>query len=61
MKTESSPATVATPPIPDELWMLWTGSDWVRSIDPLGEVDALAGADHQNAMYDMDCIPVRVK
>jgi hypothetical protein len=65
------------PEIPDELWMLWHPASedgpghWIPSVDdvPMGATflastsrsDAETAAEHQNAMYDLDCIPVRVK
>lgn len=62
---------LSMPTIPAELWMLWSGSGWVLSIDdaPGGEThlvafseqEAIAAAEHQKALYVDDCIAVRVK
>ena len=64
--------TVALPSpdkVPASLWMLWTGDAWVRALD--GRTDdylayadggqAILGMVHQKQVYDIDCIPVRVK
>ena len=55
--------------VPASLWMLWTGATWVRALD--GRTDdhlvytdggkAILGMVHQKQVYDIDCIPVRVK
>lgn len=61
------------PKIPDELWMLHDTLDgsWIVSIDDategntflvsLSEAAARAAAAHQKELYDLDCVPVRVK
>jgi hypothetical protein len=63
------------PPPPAELWMLWAEGEgenrWVIAMDDpakgenylvcFSEADAQAAADHQNAMYSLNCFPVRVK
>jgi hypothetical protein len=56
--------------MPGELWMLWHGSGFVRSVDDArgGETflvsrtkaAAAAAAGHQRETYDVHCIPVRV-
>jgi hypothetical protein len=61
------------PEPPAELWMLWLpDSDrWVVSFDEardgttflvcMTEEEALRAATHQNDLYDLECVPVRVK
>lgn len=65
------PTAHLEPKPPPEVWLLWTGREWVESIDEaLGgptylaafdELEALAAAAHQNRLYGIECTPVRVK
>lgn len=58
------------PQRPTELWLLWDGDRWVPSWDEapggftalasFSREEALAAAEHQKQVYDVDCIPVRV-
>jgi hypothetical protein len=77
--TDSSPsgllsdvaARLATPRIPAELWMLWDGGGWVRSIDEArggptylaarSKGEAEKAAVHQSELFGVDCVAVRVK
>jgi hypothetical protein len=65
-----------TPPQPEppaELWMLWCPDShrWVVSFDEARDgitflvcmtaEQALRASSHQNDLYDLECVPVRVK
>jgi hypothetical protein len=70
MDNEGTPIE-APATLPPELWMLWRGEGWVVSLDdaPGGETylvatserEARIAAEYQNDMYELNCIPVRVK
>lgn len=72
--TEStSPETLDIPESPTKLWMLWApeAQSWVRSIDDArggctflvatSEATAVRAAEHQDDVYDVFCVPIRVK
>jgi len=72
VSTPETQAEAKTPAIPDELWMLaLDDGSWAVPVDDLpggenylvclSEADAIAAAQHQEAVYDIICRPVRVK
>jgi hypothetical protein len=73
MSLDDAKAILVFPDPPAELWMLWLPESeaWVVSVDDapggptylasLGEEEAKAAAEHQEYLYGIRCVPVRVK
>jgi hypothetical protein len=71
MNTDEASYVLSVPTIPAELWGLWGGKTWVNSVDDapggrtilvaMSEREAVAAAEHQERLYGVTCIPVRLK